>query len=439
LELDPVLIQVTKPYLTADDRSALSDARIEIIHQDGRRYLKRTAERFDIIIVNLTDPKTALVNRYYTQEFFQEIQGKLTDTGIFCIGLLGGENYLGPELLNLNQTIYHTLRVAFNQVVIIPGDRNLYFACQDERIISDKQPELIARWIARKRNLPTQYFNEYMIEVVVQPERVKFIQEQLAKPAGIVINQDYQPTAYFYTLQLWVKQSKGIIKSIFTIVATLKLYQIILVISIGFILLVMVMMRKRHWQNPIAIVTVALSTGCIGISLELIFIYTFQALYGYVYQWIGFIIALFMLGLALGSLLGTKLTNYQPRKMLLIAELFILLLCLLNPIILNAIKNQESAVFILPLLTLIIGGVVGSEFPLCVAAYQYHHGKTQRIAVGKEAGGLMYASDLIGSAVGAITAVIVLIPIFGIIASIYLMAILKLGSIIVLSIPNFTN
>ncbi|MDI6782912.1 MAG: fused MFS/spermidine synthase [bacterium] len=432
LELDPLLLQITRKYLSATDREAMFAKPVQIINQDGRGFLKQTQEKFDLIIVNLTDPKTAMVNRYYTAEFFREVNQKLLPDGVFCIGLIGGEAYLGPELLNLNKTIEQTLRSVFANIVIIPGDRNLYFASNANDIISDNTDYLTTRWNARVKNISTQYFNEYMLEVVVQPDRVEFIKEQLAKVSAVTKNEDFKPTAYFYNLQLWLKQSKGFIKTLFSFLTNIRLYHFVILIGILVVLVILLLKRKSVRQQRVPPITVAASTGLVGITLALVFVYAFQAIYGYVYQWVGLIIAIFMFGLAGGSFLGTKLVDRNPRRKLILAELSIFGFCLLIPFMLNLMKEQESAIFGLPMLTLIIGFMVGFEFPVCVAAYQNQEVRSQRSEVRKETGGLIYASDLLGSAVGALIAAVVLLPLFGILTTVYLMALLKIGSIIIL-------
>jgi spermidine synthase len=445
LELDPLLIQLTRNYLPASDREAMLASPVQIINQDGRWYLKQTQDKFDIIIVNLTDPKTAMVNRYYTQEFFREVNQKLLPDGIFCIGLIGGEAYLGQELLNLNQAINQTMQSVFANVVIIPGDRNLYFASNEKNIISNDRGYLTIRWNSRAKNIPTQYFNEYMLEIVVQPDRVRFIKEQLAKVTTVPKNQDFKPTAYFYNLQLWLKQSKGFIKTLFSYLTKIQFYHCVIIIGILVVLAILFLKQKSDWQNRVPPIAVTGSTGLVGITLELVFVYAFQAIYGYVYQWIGLIIAIFMFGLAMGSWLGTKLIEKNIYKKLLLPELVILLLCLLIPIMLRIFKNQGFALFGLPGLTFIIGFLVGIEFPLCVVYFSnkskipINRDKSEILTrstspkskISNQAGGIIYASDLIGSAIGALVAVVILIPLFGILMTVYLMAILKLGSVVI--------
>ncbi|MFB3897259.1 MAG: hypothetical protein ACE14V_13240 [bacterium] len=437
LELDPLLTQVTWKYLDETKQAAWQDPRVHIINQDGRWYLKRSSDTFDIILINLSDPKTAMVNRYYTQEFFQEVKLHLNPSGTFGIGLIGGEAYLGQELLNLNKAIHQTLTTTFDQVVVIPGDRNLYFASNATNIVSDNPDALNQRWNARSKLIATQYFNEYMLATIVQPDRIEYIKTKLAQTKPVSLNQDFKPTAYFYTLQLWMKQSHGFLRTWFGYLTKLKInHLIILLVILVFVIILYLYLTANKQYRTIQAISVSLSTGLVGITTELALVYTFQALYGYVYQWLGLIVAIFMAGLAGGSFLGTKRWGKTVHRNLVIIESVIIIFCLVFPIFLEMIRNLGGALIGIPILTLIIGLFVGIEYPLCVSYYGMQEVRSQKSELRKNTGGLIYASDLAGSAVGALVAVIILIPLFGILTTISLLAILKLGSLVILYIKS---
>jgi spermidine synthase len=51
VELDPLLLTLIHQFPTPLTRSELSDPRVVIHYTDGRVFLKRTAERFDVVFV----------------------------------------------------------------------------------------------------------------------------------------------------------------------------------------------------------------------------------------------------------------------------------------------------------------------------------------------------------------------------------------------------
>jgi spermidine synthase len=71
VELDPALIGMARQYFPAQSASASSDARVHIHYADGRSYLRTAPDTYDVIVLNVPDPQTAQLNRYYTVEFFR--------------------------------------------------------------------------------------------------------------------------------------------------------------------------------------------------------------------------------------------------------------------------------------------------------------------------------------------------------------------------------
>jgi len=52
----------------------LDDSRIHVINGDARRFIRQTKEKYDVVLVNLPEPSTFLINRFYTREFLMELQ-----------------------------------------------------------------------------------------------------------------------------------------------------------------------------------------------------------------------------------------------------------------------------------------------------------------------------------------------------------------------------
>src|SRR5512134_1267310 len=57
-ELDPVVIDISKKWLGTIHKGALDDPRLDIRIGDGFEYVRSTTERFDMIVLDLTDPDT---------------------------------------------------------------------------------------------------------------------------------------------------------------------------------------------------------------------------------------------------------------------------------------------------------------------------------------------------------------------------------------------
>jgi len=77
VEIDPAILDLARQYFPKEWAPIAADPRVRVYNSDGRLFLKTTKLRYDVIIVNLPDPQTAQLNRFYTLEFFQEAAQKL--------------------------------------------------------------------------------------------------------------------------------------------------------------------------------------------------------------------------------------------------------------------------------------------------------------------------------------------------------------------------
>lgn len=83
VEIDEMVTRVAKQYfptLTA----AINDPRATLIFDDGIAYLQKQADRFDVILVDSTDP-VGPAEGLFRKEFFASCHRALNDTGILCL------------------------------------------------------------------------------------------------------------------------------------------------------------------------------------------------------------------------------------------------------------------------------------------------------------------------------------------------------------------
>src|ERR1019366_3952438 len=87
VELDPALIDMARQFFPAQSAPVVSDPRVRMHYADGRHYLKTAGDTFDVIIVNVPDPQTAQLNRFYTAEFFRSARDHLASGGLLALQL----------------------------------------------------------------------------------------------------------------------------------------------------------------------------------------------------------------------------------------------------------------------------------------------------------------------------------------------------------------
>jgi len=366
---------------------------VNVIIKDPRIYLKENQNKYDVLLMNLPEPKTAQLNRFYTLEYFRMIKDHMLPESIFSLSLPSTINYLSDEANQLNSVIYNTLSEVFKYILIVPGNRNYLLA-------SDIRPDIDIPRLIEERGINTVYVNQYYLDAVSLKDRSDLIMQQLDPDAAI--NKDFKPVCYFRHLKYWMSQ-----------------WNINYWIPLGIVLLIFLV--SVIWLKPLLLGIYA--GGFAGSSIELLLILTFQILYGYVYLYTGIIITVFMSGLALGALyrekiIRTSINSFMFLQLIIIiyASLLPLVIMLLNRFLIPGILLHS--IFIL--LTLIISVVTGMQFSLGSAILKDQ--VTVRAA-------RLYSSDLLGSAFGALLFSVLMMPILGITVSLLLVASLNLISL----------
>ncbi|MFC1977326.1 polyamine aminopropyltransferase [Chloroflexota bacterium] len=110
IDVDEEVITACKKFLPDYSQGAFEDKRTELYHVDARDYLAKSAETFDIIIIDLPEPvEEGPAYLLYTREFYQLVRERLTSNGI--ISVQAGSASL-TELLNFS-SVNNTLKSVF--------------------------------------------------------------------------------------------------------------------------------------------------------------------------------------------------------------------------------------------------------------------------------------------------------------------------------------
>ncbi|RMF61497.1 MAG: polyamine aminopropyltransferase [Calditrichaeota bacterium] len=83
VDLDPAVTRLgqTHPLFVKLNENALNHPAVTIINTDAYAYLKETGNIYDVIIIDLPDPKTVDLARLYTREFYQLCSRHLSKGG----------------------------------------------------------------------------------------------------------------------------------------------------------------------------------------------------------------------------------------------------------------------------------------------------------------------------------------------------------------------
>lgn len=112
VDLDEKVIEFAKKELVEWHRGSFDDNRTELIIGDGLDYIKRTNQKFDLIILDLTDPlKGSTSYKLYTKEFYEDLKKILNKRG----GIV--TQATSPSFsLEVYSAIYATLKQVFSKV-----------------------------------------------------------------------------------------------------------------------------------------------------------------------------------------------------------------------------------------------------------------------------------------------------------------------------------
>jgi len=390
VELNPRLIKMAEKY-----KPLPADKRVQILFDDGRRYIQHVNKKYDVVIFAVPDPSSLQINRFYTHEFITQLKKKLNPGAVILYSISSSGNYMSKEKIAIETTVFQTLKERFHNVDIIPGERDYFIA-------SDSMLRIDMAKLSTLKKIETQYVNPYYIDDISVRERSDYIKNTLLKEP--LLNLDEKPLpVYYHTLQFISEYTSN--------------WWMLIFIPVILLLIPLFFMRSIAAGMYI--------TGFTASSFEILIIFTFQTFYGYVYSAIGIIIAIFMGGLALGSIYGNRLT--VTRKHFAMAQVLLVLYAILFPVFWSFQKttgNSNAGLVLFFLITILLSAITG---------FQYVVGTKLLPGSNIQTAPLLYAVDLIGSSLGAIVISVILLPMIGVINSCLMIA----GFNFIIALINF--
>lgn len=361
---------------------------LRIIHQDGRAFLEQTDRRYDAIILTLPEPDTFQVNRFYTADFFALAQRHLRPSGILSFAVDGYVNYLARPQQEKISSLYKTAKLHFKEVLLLPGS-TVFFLCAN-RPLSHDIPLLL-----QKKGIHTRYISSLFYGNITRL-RQQYLQHRLMPE--IAINTDTSPFLLQIMFHQWFARFNTSPRPFFIIIS---------------LLLIWYLARSRKEE------LVLFTTGFATMGSENLIILIYQILFGYIYEQIGLLVTIFLLGLLPGAKLGDYLRQRGKITQSLLIIDAVIILCLggfLFIIVLAPLLLQPFALFSFGFT---ISLLCGCQFPLAFSL----GGNDNNAAVRT------FSADLIGAAYGTLLTSLVFIPYLGIIWATIALITVKLCSL----------
>jgi spermidine synthase len=345
----------------------------------------------------------------------------------------------------------------------------------------------------RERHIRTQYVREYYIPFRMSPDRMLDLQLQIEPQPTTPINRDFTPIAYYFDVVLWSSRFHSHWRELLESLARLRFGAVAGAVALGMLGLALLtalyerIRVARHRgsgdftspqdgdvKSPLHRyhATLGLCVAAMGftlLGLEVLLLLGFQALYGYVYQQLSILVAVFMVGMAAGAWLALNKMRALPAQckpvpasldpkmsaetrrasqfeflrlalLQLLAALAPLLLYALF-VLLEGVRSLAALLtisqMVFPVLALIAGLMGGYQFPLASRIYfaPSEEPRTSKAEVRATSSalnsnrnpGMLYALDLLGACLGAVALSAYLLPVYGFLRTAMLMAVVNLA------------
>jgi spermidine synthase len=366
---------------------------LQVINTDGRLYLQRTGKIYDALIMNLPEPETFQVNRFFTREFIMLVKEHLSPEGVLSFSVQGFDNYLAEPHRQKVSSLYNTLHDHFANIIMLPG-LEIYFICSDAQI-TDDIPELL-----EKRDITTSYISSYFSGNITKP-RIDYLAD--AVDASTPVNSDISPLLMRIMFSQWFEKYGT---SPFGFIAVTGLAALIY-------------LARRTAEE-----FVLFTTGATTMGSEILIIFIFQVFFGYVYLKVGMIVTVFLAGLLPGALWGERLKNKSPGVLVMTDVCLIVMMVLIITIIKLGAQGLPEGIFYA--VAFAISVLCGFQFPVALYLRGGDNPATAKA----------FSSDLIGAAAGTLIMSIALIPYLGLLWAAAGLIVLKCASIIVVGMRH---
>ena len=198
VDLDPSMTRLASehPVLTQLNEGALSDPRLAIHNTDGFHFLEKESALYDLIIIDLPDPRSVELSRLYSMEFYALCRQRLRPQGVIITQ--AGSPYFAPASF---ACIQKTIAAAgfsviplHNQVVTM-GEWGWILGTKD-----DHSPQQLIEQLTRPRidSIDTRWYNPDAARLITSFGKDFFIQKQRD---SIQVNRIHNPVVYHYFLK----------------------------------------------------------------------------------------------------------------------------------------------------------------------------------------------------------------------------------------------
>ena len=175
-------------------KEMLSDNRVNLIIDDGRRFLLRTDEKFDMVFMDPIRPMSAYSNNIYSLEFFNLVKQHLREDGIFMLYTHNNEVLIKTLISSMDYIKAYTR-------FMLTSKTPLTFHEEQREHFLDKLSIVEKEAVLEKVSKETTYDNK--------DKDSEYFKRMLA---SYPINHDWKPVAEYYIGSQFKKYNQTAIK-----------------------------------------------------------------------------------------------------------------------------------------------------------------------------------------------------------------------------------
>jgi spermidine synthase len=437
VEPDPRRLEIIEPFLTAVDREALGDPRVTVHFVDARHFIKAQRNRFDLVLAPLPEPTSASRARFYTDEFYGELRRAMTSRSVLCTKVEAAPGELSPMARAYVASIRAALARHFSDIVV-GWDNPAHVLAATEPDVVALDAEAFNRRYARCGE-PSPHLPAALFEAMEwrDPDKIRSRAADLDQAREVEISTDLRPIIYVQRLALWDRLTRGAEGGgrMIERLRSIRLAWVVLVLASGAGLALVLgrrgVCRGSGWAGGSVLLAVA-AVGFTTMALSIVWLFAFQNLYGYVYQRIGWIVALFMAGLVFGCGFVSRRASRirHPERLpaylwnrLIVVAVSLAALSISVPSVLSGLSRIDETrlafawvEWVISLLVALTGVLGGAAFALAGGLRLGATGRPDAAAGG------VVGVDHAGACVGALVTGVLLVPVYGTVVTAYLLA-----------------
>ncbi len=184
VDMDREVVELCRRHLPEVHEGSLEDSRVKIVYMEGAEFLKGPPEKFEALILDITEPTSNVAKALYSAPFYELVKRALDEDGIVAlqvesIAFFQAEDFSLPAISSILSSVFPIVRP---YVVGIPSFGSLWgFAIASKRHDPMGIPEATMAKRVAERRVTTRYYTPRLHKALFALP--KFLADALEKEA----------------------------------------------------------------------------------------------------------------------------------------------------------------------------------------------------------------------------------------------------------------